>query len=346
MSLFNYIRQWFAKPDMQASLSAIRSSLNELEREAALSAYGKSLLAQALEDADRLAHIITKNKKKTGTTALRSKLFGHRSRETDNPADFPDPSATDSAAKETLLLVEENNAGLDSLRDNLSIHYAVTYVDNGKRALHLAREINPDIIITDTLTPGLSGYELCRILKLSIETSHIPVILLSALNEKENIIFGLEAGANDYILKPFDVDILKARIRNILLSREQLRKTVFSSETPIEETSYTNEMDIAFLDKAIGIVEREISNSDFSINEFCSSLAMSRTSVYNKLKSLTNQAPNDFIRIIRLNKAKELLTSTDCSVSEVSYRVGFTDPKYFSTSFKRQFGISPSKLHN
>jgi AraC-like DNA-binding protein len=157
---------------------------------------------------------------------------------------------------------------------------------------------------------------------------------------------GLEAGANDYIIKPFDFNVLNARIRNILRDREQLRAAVFSSEAELDDNNYVNQLDKAFLDKAMQIVERELDNSDFSINEFCRNLAMSRTSVYNKLKALTNQAPNDFIRIIRLNKAKELLSSKQYSIAEVAYMVGFSDPKYFSVSFKRQFGLNPKDLKN
>ncbi|MDR1527690.1 MAG: response regulator [Dysgonamonadaceae bacterium] len=332
MGLIKYLRQWLLKPDIRTSVSSILFSLSELEKEKTLSEHGRSMLATALSHADRLEERVLR------------KYNRHTENHSSNAQANVSAPANRIRVKETLLLAEANNTMQQFLRENLSEDYLVTCVDDGAQSLELAREINPDIIIADALMPGLRGYDLCRILKSSIETSHIPVILLSALNEKENIIFGLEAGANDYIVKPFDVDILKARIRNILQSREQLRKTVFSPGTPIEETNYTNELDIEFLDKAIQMIEREIANSDFSVSDFCSLLAMSRTSVYNKLKSLTDQAPNDFIRIIRLNKAKDFLESGKYTVSEVSYMVGFTDPKYFSTSFKKQFGISPSKI--
>jgi DNA-binding response OmpR family regulator/two-component sensor histidine kinase len=248
--------------------------------------------------------------------------------------------------KAVLLLVEDHDDMREYLSESLSSAYHVVSVADGAQVLRLTREINPDIIIADVLIPGLRGDEICRLLKSSMETSHIPVILLSALSDKEHIIMGLEAGANDYILKPFDFNVLNARIRNILQHREQLRATVFSSETELEDNNYVNQLDRAFLDKAMQIVERELNNSEFSINEFCRNLAMSRTSVYNKLKALTNQAPNDFIRIIRLNKAKELLSSKQYTIAEVAYMVGFSDPKYFSVSFKKQFGLNPKDLKN
>lgn len=245
--------------------------------------------------------------------------------------------------KETLLLAEDNKEMREYLKNSLSEDFHVIDVPDGEQMLELAKELNPAIIISDVLMPKLRGDEACRKLKSSIETSHIPFILLSALSEKENVILGLEAGANDYIIKPFDFNILKARILNILNNREILRKKVLSAETGLDELNYTNQLDKEFLDKAIGVIEEELANPEFSINEFCKTLGMSRTSVYNKIKTLTNQSPNDFIRIIRLNKAKELLKTKRHTISEVAYMVGFSDPKYFSTSFKKQFGISPSK---
>ncbi|MDR3060881.1 MAG: response regulator [Dysgonamonadaceae bacterium] len=333
MNIVEFLRHWFSKSDLRTPVSLIAASLSELEKERALSEHGRKQLAMALSNIDRLDGLLS-HKKNTRQTGTRSSNL---------PASAV--STSELRVKETVLLAEENHDMLESLREKLSEDYLVTVVDNGAETLELAKDTNPDIIIADAFMPGLSGYELCRILKLSVETSHIPIILLSALNEKENIIFGLEAGANDYIVKPFDFDILKARIRNILQSREQLRKIIFSPDIRIEETNYTNELDIKFLDKAVRIVEKEIANPEFSINEFCSLLAMSRTSVYNKLKTLTDQAPNDFIRIIRLNKAKDFLASGKYNISEVSYLVGFTDPKYFSTCFKKQFGVSPSKIN-
>lgn len=246
--------------------------------------------------------------------------------------------------KNVLLLAEDDKDMREYLTESLSAEYEVVSVIDGGKALELAKEINPDIIISDIIMPVLQGDELCRILKSSVETSHIPIILLTALNERENIIFGLEAGANDYIIKPFDFSVLKVRIRNILQNRQHLRETVLLSETNLTEIDYTSQLDKEFLDRAMEIINTELANPEFSINDFCQELGMSRTSVYNKIKTLTDQSPNDFIRIIRLNKSRELLLSRRYTISEVSSMVGFSDPKYFSTCFKKQFGISPSKI--
>ena len=250
----------------------------------------------------------------------------------------------DDAEKNVLLLAEDDSDMREYLINSLSSEYKVIGVSDGGKALEMAREINPDIIISDVVMPVLEGDELCRILKSSVDTSHIPVILLTALSERENIIFGLEAGASDYIIKPFDLSVLKVRIRNILQSRQHLRDTVLSLDAQPEDTDYTSQLDKEFLDKVMAVIQDELSNSDFSINDFCRMLGMSRTSVYNKIKTLTGQGPNDFIRNVRLNKAKELLKLRKYSIGEVSTMVGFSDPKYFSTCFKKQFGVSPSKI--
>jgi type I restriction-modification system DNA methylase subunit len=131
---------------------------------------------------------------------------------------------------------------------------------------------------------------------------------------------------------------------NILQNRQHLRETVLAMDAQPEETDYTSQLDKEFLDKVMKVIEEELSDSEFSINDFCRMLGMSRTSVYNKIKTLTGQGPNDFIRIVRLNKAKELLVSRKYSIGEVANMVGFSDPKYFSTCFKKQFGTSPSKI--
>ncbi len=250
----------------------------------------------------------------------------------------------ESTGKNRLLLAEDDPDMREYLTDSLSSEYTVIGVPDGGKALEAAREINPDIIVSDVLMPVLGGTDLCRLLKSSVDTSHIPVILLTALSERENIVFGLEAGANDYIVKPFDLSVLKARIRNILQSRQHLRETVLSMDTSPEETDYTSQLDKEFLDKVMETVHARLSDSEFSIGDFCRMLGMSRTSVYNKIKTLTGQGPNDFIRIVRLNKAKELLATRRYTIGEVATLVGFSDPKYFSTCFKKQFGVSPSKI--
>lgn len=252
--------------------------------------------------------------------------------------------ASQENGKDVLLLAEDDEDMREYLEQSLSEEYKIISVSDGGKALEMAKKINPDLIISDVVMPVLQGDELCRILKSSLETSHIPVILLTALSERENIIFGLEAGANDYIIKPFDLSVLKARLRNVIQNRQRLRSAVLSAGKQSDEIDYSSQLDKEFLDKVMEIVNGELSNPDFSINDFCRKIGMSRTSVYNKIKTLTGQGPNDFIRIMRLNKAMELLKTRRHTIGEVSSLVGFSDPKYFSTCFKKQFGVSPSKI--
>jgi YesN/AraC family two-component response regulator len=263
----------------------------------------------------------------------------------------PSVLTDDTAASplDILLLAADDTTMRASLITDLSADFHIYTADNGVQALEMAREMNPDIVVADLVMPVMRGDELCRQLKSSVETSHIPVVMLSSLGEGIDIIRGLEAGASDYIIKPFDLAVLKVRLHNILVSRQQLRQTILATEDEAKEANLhanldTNRLDREFLDKALAIIYEEMSNADFSIVELGRRLAMSRTTTFNKIKTLTGQTPNEFIRIIRLNHAKELLLTHKYLINEVAFMVGFPDPKYFSTSFKRQFGISPSKI--
>ena len=246
--------------------------------------------------------------------------------------------------RNTLLIIEDEDDMRNYLEEAFSGEYRVLTAPGAAKGLELAREMNPDIIVSDLVMPVMRGDELCRILKSSVETSHIPFVLLTGLSDRASIIFGLEAGANDYILKPFDLNVLKARLRNILQERQRLRESFVSPTDGDPEPDYGNRLDQEFMDKVMASIREHLSDPSFSIAVFCQDLAMSRTAVFNKLKTLTGQGPNDFIRIVRLNKAMELLRSKEHNIAEVSDMVGFSDPKYFSVCFKKQFGQSPSKI--
>mgnify|MGYP003298736143 FL=1 len=254
------------------------------------------------------------------------------------------PAQNDNSKADLILLVDEDMEMSDMLEMSLSSEYRIIRVSNGNEALTIAQEVNPDIIISDVVIPGIQGDELCRILKSSVATSHIPVILLTAKSAREAIVHGLEAGASDYIIKPFDMLVLKARIRNILNRRDSLRKDILHVEPQSEEGDYASQMDKEFLNKVINILNEELSNSEFSVDDLCRRLGVSRTVLYHKIKTLTGQPPSDFIKVVRLNKAKEILETHKYMISEVADMVGFSDPKYFSVCYKKQFGLSPSKV--
>lgn len=243
-----------------------------------------------------------------------------------------------------ILLVEDNDDMRTYLKSQLWKYYQIFEAGDGLEALEKVREINPDLIVSDNLMPNMNGDEMCFKLKNSMETSHIPVILLTALADKQNIIKGLDCGVDDYITKPFDITILLARIRNLLQNSEK-RKQIFSlSEDVSDEIQYANPLDKKFIDEILQTIDENLDNTDFSINDLCLTMHMSRSTFFNKLKALTGLGPNDFIRIHRLNKAKELLLTKQHNVFETSVMTGFTDVKYFSVAFKKQFGVSPSKM--
>ncbi len=253
-------------------------------------------------------------------------------------------ASSDSGQKDVLMLVKDEDDTAKYLTESLSEQFKTIVVKDGSEALKMAAVINPDIIISEVAIHGMNGLDLCRKLKGSVETSHIPVILISGLGSNEDIIAGLEAGANDYITRPFDMSMLKARLRNLLDDRQRLRHSIEKiggDERPVE---YSSQWDKDFMDKVMKVIEEEMSNSELSINEFCMKLGMSRTAAYNKIKSLTGKGPNDFIQIVRLNRSKELIRTKKYNITEISEMVGFSSPKYFSTCFKKQFGTSPSKV--
>ena len=273
--------------------------------------------------------------------------FGKKVRLAETPVEEASPESAEnvlSAGKETILIAEDDREMLEYLSSALGQQYNVLMAENGMAACALADEYNPDIVITDVVMPQLTGDELCRRLKGRLETSHIPVILLTAMGEKENIIFGLEAGADDYIVKPFDMTVLRARIRNLLHRRSLLQTAIVTENMDSSSSEFVNPLDKAFIEKVRGVIESRLSDPEFQVNDLCRELAMSRTAFFNKLKSLTGGGPNDYIRIFRLNRARELLLSRQYTVTEVSEQVGFSDPKYFSVCFRKQFGVSPSRV--
>ena len=243
-----------------------------------------------------------------------------------------------------ILVVEDHDDLREYLSHTLSEAYQVETCTNGKEALKIIPEFKPDLVLSDIMMPEMRGDKLCSAIKNNILTSHIPVILLTALNDEKNIVEGLETGADKYLIKPFNIGILKASIANILTNRALLRSKYAEMELHNDSISinYSNTLDQQFLEAVKETITENLDNSGFNVESLCASQNMSRSSFYNKLKALTDQAPADYIRLIRLKRAAQLLSEGQYNISEISDMTGFNDVKYFREVFKKYYKISPS----
>lgn len=244
-----------------------------------------------------------------------------------------------------LLLIIEDQPELRSfIVRNLGEEYRYAEASNGKDGMKLAKELLPDLIISDVMMPDADGFELCETLKNNVATSHIPIILLTAKAEQKDKLAGLETGADDYLTKPFSLAELKLRVRNILSFKELLRKKFKGSTIPsVEETPELSSRDRKFVEDVTELVEKNISNLQFGVNILAEGVFLSVSQLTRKLKTITGKTPADFIRNIRLEKAIELLKKGE-SVTEVAWAVGFEDSVYFSKVFKKHFGFPPSSV--
>jgi signal transduction histidine kinase/DNA-binding response OmpR family regulator len=241
-----------------------------------------------------------------------------------------------------LLIAEDNRDVIRYLESILSIEYSIRTACNGKEGFDLAVEIIPDIVISDVMMPVMNGFVLCEKLKTDERTSHIPVILLTAMAADVNKLKGLETGADDYLVKPFDDRELKVRIRNLIEQRRKLREH-FTRDISISPKEITvTSVDERFLIRAMEVIEAQLSNPDFGVDVFGKEVGMSHSQLYRKIHALTNLAPVDLIRTIRLKRAASLLIQKYGNISEVAYETGFSSPAYFSDCFQKQFGKSPS----
>ena len=201
----------------------------------------------------------------------------------------------------------------------------------------------PDIIVSDIMMPVMDGLELCSEVKSNSETSHIPVILLTAMTSTEQTKRGLEMGADDYISKPFNYDILMLKIRKLLERRDMMHKA-FSQKIDISPSEITvTSLDEKFIQRALKVTEENMSNPEYSVKLLSRDMGVSRGHLYNKLLALTGRTPIEFIRIMRLKRAAQLLGKSQMSVSEIAYQVGFNDPRYFARYFKEEFQLTPSE---
>jgi signal transduction histidine kinase/ligand-binding sensor domain-containing protein/DNA-binding response OmpR family regulator len=244
--------------------------------------------------------------------------------------------------RSTILLVEDNDDFRFYLKDNLKEHFTILEAINGKLGWQKTLAAHPDLVVSDISMPEMDGTELCNKIKHDNRTKHIPVILLTALAGEELQLKGLETGANDYMTKPFNFEILLSKIKNQLIQKEQFKKT-YQKQIEVKPSDVSIESpNEKFMQQALALVEKNISEPDFSVEEMSKGMFMSRVALYKKLLSLTGKTPIEFIRQIRLKRAAQLLEKSEMTVSEVAYEVGFNNPKYFSKYFKAEFDMLPS----
>lgn len=262
---------------------------------------------------------------------------------TEDVEDMEEDTGEPEDSKKKILIVEDNLDFRSYLKEELSHYYTVYEASNGVEGESEVLDKYPDVVISDLMMPKMDGIELCHRIKNNIKVSHTPVILLTASMSHENERRGYEEGADAYITKPFNLDILLTRIENQLEQRRE-RQEIFRKDIEIVPKDITiSNLDKSLIEKALRLIENNISNPDYSIEEMSSDMAMSRSNLFRKIRSITGMPPTEFIKNMRLKKAAKLLSEEQMGVAEVAYTVGFSSSSHFTKSFKKMFGISPTQ---
>jgi signal transduction histidine kinase/DNA-binding response OmpR family regulator/ligand-binding sensor domain-containing protein len=248
-----------------------------------------------------------------------------------------------SANRKTILIVEDNDEFRQFLLEQLEPEFLIIEAANGEEGEQQALKESPDLIITDIMMPKVDGVELCSRIKNNIQTSHIPLILLTARTSDESKLIGYEAGADEYISKPFNFDILLLRIQKLIKQQED-RKEKFRNSIEINPNTITiTSLDEVLIQKALAHIEANMSNTDYSIDDLSNGIGLSRANLYRKIQSIAGETPAGFIRSIRLKRAAQLLYDTKLNISEIADMVGFGTIKYFNIHFKEEFGVTPTQ---
>ena len=277
---------------------------------------------------------------------LKAELTKERDGQEEKTTDAVPSAPSAPLNRRTILLIEDDNDVREFLLSELESCFDLKVASDGKAGIAMAKELDVDLIVSDVMMPGMNGFELTKRLKNSFETSHIPIILLTALSTDENVLEGTESGADAYITKPFSPQLLMARILQLLNQREILRQKFGKVPQEIRSAMLRNEQDSLFVKRLDSIVYSRLGEQDLSVDKVAGLLHLGRTIFYKKVRGTTGYTPNEYIRVIRLRKAAELLKEGEKNVSEVAYAVGFDNPYYFSKCFKEQFGMPPSQYRS
>jgi len=255
------------------------------------------------------------------------------------------PVGFGNEALPSLLIIEDNADMRGYIRSHLEGEFSITEAINGEEGVTKAIELIPDIIISDVMMPKMDGFEVCKRLKSDHRTNHIPIILLTAKAGQEHKVEGLETGADEYLVKPFDAKELLVRLRNLLEQRKKMREHLQRGLTSVPTTTHLQSADDRFLKKVFGIIEQNFSNPDFDIQTLAEESAMSRMQLHRKIKALTGYAPGELLRNFRLQRAADMLKHRTGNVSEIAYEVGYNNLSNFAVQFREKFGVNPSEYY-
>jgi len=254
-------------------------------------------------------------------------------------------TAIDTAVKaHTLLIVEDNTALREYLRTELRDTYKIVTAINGVKGLQVAQTANPDIIITDVIMPEMDGFEFCKRIKSDLKTSHIPLLMLTAKATIDDRIDGIGYGADAYMVKPFDLRLLRLRLAQLVTSRQLIFDKYFGAISGSDENTNATSIDKDFIQSVLSHINDNMSDPALSVESLAAELHLSRSQLYRKIKTLTGQTVNEFVRKLRLERAKKILETENANVSEVCYKVGFSSPSYFTKCFKAHFGMLPTAV--
>jgi YesN/AraC family two-component response regulator len=248
--------------------------------------------------------------------------------------------------------VEDNYDMREYIKDSLGEEYIIEEAVNGEQGVRKAEKTIPDLIIADVMMPRMDGNELVRFVKNNEKTSHIPVILLTARSGHDDKIEGLVTGADDYLTKPFDIKELQVRIKNLIMIRKRLQDKfskmgkLLQDNNPQPKEKILSSIDEKFMSKVAEIIEKHISEEEFSIEVFGKDLGMSRMQVHRKLKALTGKSASRYIRSVKLERGRKLIEEKKGNISEIAYSLGFASPAYFTRCFREEFGYPPSDTIN
>lgn len=283
-------------------------------------------------------------KQENGEIVCQPKAYLNELISDDNNDRMPDEEYFNTTSY-TILIVDDSTDLTDFLKKSLEEYFKrVVVASNGVEALQLIKSHAPDIIVSDVMMPKMNGYELCKNIKEDITISHIPIILLTARNDKQSQLSGYKNGADAYLTKPFEIEMLMEIVRNRLRNRESTKKRYLNAGIiPAAEESTFSQADETFLLKLNRIIQENLDNGDLDVAFLCKEIGMSRASLYNKLKALTGMGANDYINKFRMEKAITLIIGTEMSFTEIAEKVGFTTSRYFSTAFKQYTGETPTQ---